>query len=238
MSLPTSKSRSWEMFNRIASKYDVINRVLSFGIDIWWRKQLIKKIPSDKPIKYLDLATGTGDLLYTVAKHRNNLEQALGMDLSEGMLKQAEKKLQKWDRKLSSLIQFKKGDAGSIPLTDSCVDVVTISFGIRNVPDVGKCLKEFHRILQPQGLCCVLEFSLPTNFLVKPFYLFYLRHILPTLGRILSGDREAYTYLNKTIETFPYGSHFSQLLEEAGFKAGYKTLTFGIVTLYWGIKDG
>ena len=233
---PITKSKSWEMFNQIASEYDFINRVLSLGIDVHWRKKLVSLVPPKKNLLYLDMATGTGDVLYAVVKNRSNVLRAIGMDLSEGMLKKAQKKLSNHDHNLMKKCEFSRGDACDIPLENTSQDLITIAFGIRNVPNVEKCLSEFYRVLRPNGRCLILEFSLPNSQIIKSFYLLYLRHILPKLGKILSGHGHAYSYLKQTIEEFPYGEDFKSLMVKAGFKVNYVPLSFGVATLYWGDK--
>ena len=237
MPLIISKSKSWEMFNQIASRYDVINRILSLGVDVYWRKKLLSLISFKKNIQYLDMATGTGDVFYAVMNAKHNILKGIGMDLSEGMLKQAQNKLSNHQGLIRKKCEFRLGDAGDIPLEKASLDLVTIAFGIRNVPDTEKCLSEFYRVLGPKGKCLILEFSLPKSRVIKSFYLFYLRHLLPKIGKMLSGHQEAYSYLNKTIEEFPYGEDFKSLMMNAGFRVDYTPLSFGIVTLYQGHKD-
>ena len=222
------KSTSPLMFDRIAKRYDFINRVLSCGIDIYWRRFLIKEIP-DWQIKLLDIACGTGDQLLAILKKRKNITLAKGLDLSTGMLEIAKKK--------GSPDYFLVGDAKALPFGDESFDAASISFGIRNIDEPLIALKEMHRILSAKGKALVLEFSLPKNLLARSVYLFYLRHILPFVGNFLSKDKEAYSYLSKTIESFPYGSDFVDLMKEAGFtQATSKPLSFGIATLYVGVK--
>ena len=157
------------------------------------------------------------------------------MDLSEGMLDIGRQKVS--NRKMEHKITLKTGDACSLPLEDSSFDAVTISFGIRNVPDVPKALREMHRILRPGGKALILEFSIPKNTVVRMGHLFYLRHVLPTVGGWVSGDKAAYRYLNTSIEAFPYGQNFATLMTDAGFqKANVHSVTFGIANIYEGIK--
>ena len=222
------KELSFEMFDRISTKYDRINRILSGGIDLYWRQQLIKQIPL-WPVKMVDLATGTGDQLFAAAKKRI-LTEAVGLDLSKNMLSIAS---QKADAK-NIPASFGVADAQNLPLKSDTFDITSISFGIRNVADPVKCLSEMHRVLHKGGKALILEFSLPK---IKGPYLFYLRHILPKIGKWLSRDEEAYRYLNETIEAFPYGEDFINLMKQAGFKTSRAIpLTFGIATLYVGVK--
>ena len=232
-----TKSTSYEMFNRIAKTYDPVNRLLSFGLDIRWRKRVGQLLPQkESGIHLLDLATGTADqVLFLCENHPDQINQAIGMDLSEGMLSIGREKVKK--RNLENKITLKTGDACALPLEDSYFDAITISFGIRNVPDVPKALEEMYRILRPGGKALILEFALPKNGLVRFGHLFYLRHVLPTVGGIISGDKAAYRYLNTSIEAFPYGEQFAQLMKNAGFsQCNVHNLTFGIANIYEGIK--
>ena len=229
------KSRSWQLFNRIAHRYDLINRVLSLGMDIYWRRTLCRQIHQSEGMVFLDVATGTGDLLFSILKRVPQIKKAVGVDLSEEMLKRASAKKH---RLAKSPIQFKIDDACRLSDKAQSYDLLTIAFGIRNVPDVAQALKNFLRVLKPGGQVLLLEFSMPQNLFIKMFYLFYLRHILPRIGGLFSGDVDAYQYLNETIETFPYGEKFNILLRQAGFtKVHHRSLTMGVVTLYEGIKQ-
>ena len=232
-----SKGTSFEMFNRIAKTYDPVNRMLSFGLDIRWRKRVGLLLPQKvNGIDLLDLATGTADqVLFLCAQHPQKIENAVGMDLSEGMLSIGREKVKK--RNLQDKIVLKTGDACNLPLEDNSFDAITISFGIRNVPDVPKALKEMHRVLRPGGKALILEFALPKNSIVRFGHLFYLRHVLPTVGGLVSGDKAAYRYLNTSIEAFPYGEAFADLMRDAGFtQSNVHNLTMGIANLYEGIK--
>lgn len=182
----------------------------------------------------LDLATGTGDQLVALYQ-TGKVAKGVGLDLSEKMLEIGRAKLARL--KLDDNLSLKTGDAGLIPLGDNLFDAVTISFGIRNVTDVPSALIEMRRVLRPEGRALILEFSLPRSLVMRKLYLFYFRHILPALGGMISGDSHAYRYLNQTVETFPYGESFCQLMRAAGFKEVHATpLTFGIATIYQGDK--
>lgn len=218
----TTKADSPALFDRIATTYDRVNRVLSFGVDSLWRKQVVRRLPRGA---ILDLACGTGELALAIAEKEG--VQVTGLDLSEGMLEVARRRT---DGHGITLIH---GDAQQLPLPEASFDATTIAFGIRNVPDVPAALAEMHRVLRPGGQALILEFSLPTNRLVRALHCFYLRHILPRVGGWISGDREAYRYLNTTIESFPYGEDFLALVRGAGFSECRATpLTLGIATLY------
>lgn len=185
-------------------------------------------------MRALDLATGTGDVAISLLKN-TGVSQVQGLDMSEGMIAEGQVKLK--DLQMDHQIQLHHGDAQAIPYPDDSFDVVTISFGIRNVADVSKCLREGQRVLRAGGRMLVLEFALPENKPFRGLHLWYLRNILPKLGKVLTGHDVAYKYLNETIEEFPYGQNFSRLMDEAGFSStGYQSLSAGIVNLYWGDK--
>ncbi len=236
-----SRVEVWKMFDRIAHRYDLLNRLLSFGTDIVWRNKTaallnnptIQGIPGG--LKVLDLATGTGDLAITICNKNNNISGTVGMDMSGEMLKIGKKKVIAGG--LSGTVTMVKGNATEIPFGSRSFHAVTIAFGIRNVTDVLKSLKDMHRILHKGGRVLILEFSLPANKIIRSAYLFYFRKILPALGSIISGDGYAYKYLNETVETFPYGKTFNDLLIKAGFvNVEAFPLTFGIASIYRGDK--
>lgn len=232
--LPTKKRDSWKFFDEIASTYDPINKVLSVGIDTLWRKNFRKNLPDKQGLVCIDLASGTGDVAIELAKD-SRVTHVLGTDLSKEMLEIGKLKVKK--RGFDAKINMQIGDGVHIPQKDNSFDVATISFGVRNFEDYKKSLVNVHRILRPGGKVMILEFSLPKNRLVKHLYLFYFRSVLPRIGNILSGHSFAYTYLNKTVESFPYGKHFTDAMEEAGFKnTNIHTLTLGIASFYTGEK--
>ncbi len=223
----------WRMFDSVADRYDLVNRLLSFRRDVVWRNKLAARLPVGEPFSILDVATGTGDVLATVARLRPNVRLGLGLDMSPKMLDLAHAKLAAGD-----MFALARGDAVRLPLADRSVDAVTMAFGIRNVPDVLTALEEIRRVLKPGGRALILEFSQPTNRLFRPLYLFYLRKVLPCLGGIVSRQPHAYRYLNETIESFPYGQVFCDLLLQAGFgQAAAAPLTLGIATLYEATAD-
>jgi demethylmenaquinone methyltransferase/2-methoxy-6-polyprenyl-1,4-benzoquinol methylase len=229
-----SKRTSFEIFNRIAKSYDSVNRVLSFGLDVGWRKKVNTLLPNRKKLRLLDLATGTADQVIMLCDINENIETAVGMDLSEEMLDIGRQKITRFNGK----IRLETGDAVKLPLADSTYDAVTISFGIRNVPDVSASMKEMYRVLTNGGKALILEFSLPKNPIIRFGHLFYLRWVLPLVGGIISGDYAAYKYLNTSIEAFPYGDSFCDLLRDAGFETVKShPVTFGIATIYEASKD-
>ena len=228
------KKESYKIFNEIASTYDFLNHTLSFGIDIYWRNKLLKHLPKKDSINALDLATGTGDVPLTLIKDQR-VKKITGIDLSKGMVDIGIKKVEKkgLDKKIFLMI----GDGVNIPAADNTFDLTTISFGIRNFSDPQKSLIDIHRVLRNDGRLMIMEFSIPTNFIVRNVYFFYFRYLLPTIGNIVSKHKDAYTYLNKSVEDFPYGQEFLSMMEKAGFKnLQIHTLTFGIATLYIGDK--
>lgn len=230
-----SRKNIWQMFDQISSHYDLLNHILSFGADIYWRKKLIRFLPTNSNIRLLDLATGTADQLITILKKANQVKTALGIDLSQEMIHYGQRKI--IDKPYAHQITLMKGDATDISLSNESVDCITMSFGIRNVEDAQKCLKECMRVLTPRGRLLILEFSIPNNRILKRLHLFYLRHILPNIGGLISKQKEAYRYLNETIETFPYGNDFCELMKKIGFvRVKAHPMAFGITTIYVGEK--
>jgi len=232
--LATRKKESYKIFDEIARSYDFLNHFLSFGIDIYWRKKFLKSLPVLNKIMALDLATGTGDVPIVLVKDKR-VKKVIGIDRSKEMVEIGRGKIK--NKKLTEKVDLQIGDGVEIPFENESFDLVTISFGIRNFNDHKKSLKNIHRVLRPKGKVLIMEFSLPKNKLVKNLYFFYFRNILPWIGNLLSGHGDAYTYLNKTVEDFPYGQTFASHLEEVGFKnVSFKPYTFGVATLYQGEK--
>lgn len=228
------KKESYKIFNEIASTYDLLNHTLSLGIDIYWRNKLLKHLPNTDSINALDLATGTGDVALTLVKDQR-IKKITGIDLSKGMIDVGVQKVKK--KGLEKKIFLMLGDGVNIPAADSSFDLTTISFGIRNFSDPQKSLFDVHRVLKSNGRIMVMEFAIPTNPLFRAIYFFYFRHLLPTIGNLVSKHKDAYTYLNKSVEDFPYGDDFLKLMDNAGFKNLKKhNLTFGIAMLYIGDK--
>ncbi|MDP3970842.1 MAG: bifunctional demethylmenaquinone methyltransferase/2-methoxy-6-polyprenyl-1,4-benzoquinol methylase UbiE [bacterium] len=228
-----SRKEAWLMFDRIAHRYDLLNLLLSAGQDKIWRKKVAEHLPNRPNMKLLDLAAGTGDLAIELVERNKNIKKVLITDMSTGMLDVAKKKVAK--KNLSAEILIEQCDATNIQYPDDSFDIITIAFGIRNVTDVSQALKSMHRVLKSNGRMIVLELSLPNNRLLRSLYLFYFRHILPIIGGIISGNTEAYKYLNQTVESFPYGDDFCNLMKKAGFKnANAFPQTLGIATIYVG----
>jgi demethylmenaquinone methyltransferase / 2-methoxy-6-polyprenyl-1,4-benzoquinol methylase len=222
----------FQIFDKIAPTYDRVNRILSGGIDLYWRRKMASLLPKAEKIHLLDLATGTGDQLLSLLKNSSRIEQAIGIDLAEEMLKIGRKKLKAFDQAI-----LKMASATAIPYVENTFNCATMSFGIRNVDNVNQCLKEIYRVLRPQGRALILEFSLPTQKWVQKPYLLYLNKLLPRIGKLLSAHSEAYTYLARTIQEFPQAEAFCKLMQEAGFTTVKSyPLTLGIVTIYLGDK--
>ncbi|MCE9616463.1 MAG: bifunctional demethylmenaquinone methyltransferase/2-methoxy-6-polyprenyl-1,4-benzoquinol methylase UbiE [Lentisphaerae bacterium] len=221
------------MFDRIAPRYDLLNRVLSGRRDVAWRRRMADDLRGRSALRLLDLATGTGDQILHLLDAGADLASAVGIDMSEEMLARGREKVRQ--RGLAARVDLRAGDATQVSFPDASFDAVTISFGIRNVGDVPLALREMRRVLRPGGRALILEFSLPTRTLVRAGYVFYLRHLLPGIGGVVSGDSSAYRYLNRTIEAFPSGEAFCALMREAGFvQVAAQPLTLGVATIYRG----
>lgn len=221
------------MFDNISPKYDFLNHFLSMGIDVLWRKKAIRQLRAGAPKLILDIATGTGDLAIEALSLKP--EKVTGVDISEGMLAMGRKKLE--SRGLQDKIELKYGDSENLPFEANAYDAVTVAFGVRNFENLEKGLKEIYRVMKPGAVFVVLEFSQPERFPVKQFYNFYFNNILPLFGRLVSKDNAAYTYLPQSVNAFPYGKRFTQLLEKTGFKETRSMpLTFGIASIYVGRK--
>ncbi len=222
------------MFARIAQRYDLANHLLSGGVDYHWRQRLVRAVHDAAPTALLDLATGSGDVVFALADGLPPGVQLTGMDFCQPMLDEAVKKGAANPRWAS--IAFKPGDGMSLPLPDKTFDAVTISFGLRNMADRHQALTEMRRVLRPGGQLYVLEFSQPV-FWFKPFYYTYLKVFLPTIARIVTGDRSAYEYLGGSIAQFPSRDAISKELSQAGFNSVRATgLTFDIVALHVAVR--
>lgn len=222
------------MFDNIAHRYDFLNHFLSLGIDNVWRKIAIKRLAAINPKSVLDIATGTGDVAFAVKKTINPAT-LVGLDLSEGMLSFAREKAKK--RGLEQTIQFVKGDSENLSFGDNSFEGVIVSFGVRNFENLEKGLEEIYRVLTPGGKLVVLEFSKPKKFPIKQLYNFYFSNILPLWGKMISKDQSAYTYLPESVKAFPEGDKFCNIMQKIGFNAvEQKPLTFGICTIYSGIR--
>lgn len=218
------------MFARIAGRYDLANRLLSGGVDVWWRQKLVRAVHDARPMSILDLATGSGDVAFALADGLPRRVQITGMDFCQPMLDEAVKKRVASPRWVG--VEFRQGDGMALPLPDAQFDAVTISFGLRNMADRHRSLNEMHRVLRPGGRLFVLEFSQP-YFWFRPFYYAYLKLILPAIADVVTGDKAAYEYLCGSIELFPGRQSMSEEIHRAGFASVKATpLTFGIVALH------
>ncbi len=221
------------LFNSIAKTYDFLNHLLSGGLDFYWRRVAVKYLGNPAPKYVLDVACGTCDFSFAAIKW--GCDSILGIDISENMLKIAEKKIK--NAGLQKRLKTQLADAANLPFQDSTFDASIVAFGVRNFSNLEKGLSEIHRVLKPSSKIVILEFSLPKNFFFKTLYLFYFKNILPKIGKIISKNNYAYNYLPNTVLEFPEGEKFKLILEKVGFeKVLYKQLTFGIVTIYVGIK--
>ncbi len=222
------------MFNNISHSYDLLNRVLSGGIDIYWRKKAIAFLKDDKPKLLLDIATGTAD--FAIEALKLNPDKIIGVDISEGMLSMGKEKVKKLG--LSDKIFLQLGDSEKLPFEDNTFDAITVSFGVRNFENLERGLSDMFRVLKPNGKVVILEFSNPQNKTFAKIYNFYSKYILPPIGKLISQDDTAYTYLPESVKAFPYGIEFLQILEKVGFKQTLCVpLTFGISSIYVGTKS-
>ncbi|MFV0304958.1 MAG: bifunctional demethylmenaquinone methyltransferase/2-methoxy-6-polyprenyl-1,4-benzoquinol methylase UbiE [Moheibacter sp.] len=223
------KEQVEQMFDNISEKYDLLNRILSMGIDVSWRKKVVKSIVKAKPQTILDIATGTGDLAIQMANATN--AQITGFDLSAGMLEVGRKKVA--TQKLQDRIKMIQGDAENMPFEDNTFDCITVAFGVRNFENLQKGLDDIYRVLKPGGKFIILEFSQPESFPMKQLYSFYSKQILPKIGKQISKDQSAYTYLPDSVKAFPYGEAMKNILKKSNFSQTLdKKLTFGIASIY------
>jgi demethylmenaquinone methyltransferase/2-methoxy-6-polyprenyl-1,4-benzoquinol methylase len=228
------KEQVADMFNSIAYRYDFLNRFLSAGIDVWWRKKAIQQLQVIAPKKVLDVATGTGDVAIMTYRMLHP-EKITGIDISEGMLELGRKKIEKLG--LSNAIELQKGDSEVIRFEDNSFDAITVAFGVRNFQNLEKGLSEMYRVLRPGGKLVVLEFSKSKNKLLSAPFNFYMNVVTPAIGKIFSKNKDAYQYLNDSVQAFPEGQTFLTIMHEAGFTQTYlKKLSFGICTIYCGSK--
>lgn len=226
----TKKQQVAIMFDKIAFRYDFLNRFLSAGIDVSWRKKAIKQLTALQPQQILDVATGTGDVAI-LAEKMLRPKKIVGIDISEGMLEIGRQKIAKL--KLQNRIDLLKGDSEKMPFEDNSFDAITVAFGVRNFQNLDVGLSEMLRVLRPGGKLVVLEFSRPKQFLFKLVYNFYINTIAPGFGKLIAKNKDAYQYLNDSVQKFPEGPQFIEILEKAGYKETYyRTLTLGICSVY------
>lgn len=225
----SKKAQVEEMFDHISHRYDFLNHLLSLNIDKLWRRKAIKLLERYQPKSILDIATGTGD--FAIAAKRLNPKHITGVDLSEGMLNIGRKKLKRMG--LDKLIELQKGDSEDLPFNDDSYDAAIVAFGVRNFENLEKGLAEIYRVLKPGGVFIVLEFSQPRKVPFRQLYFFYFDKILPLLGRMVSKDNRAYTYLPESVREFPDGDSFISVLEKTGFENNsWLPQTLGIASIY------
>lgn len=229
------KQQVEKMFDSIAHKYDFLNHLFTLGIDVLWRKRCIRLLRKNQPSTILDVATGTGD--FAIEAIRMGLDaQVTGLDLSAGMLENGKEKIKK--RRYEDKIEMIQGDSENLPFDDNSFDAYTVGFGVRNFENLDKGLREMHRVLKPNGTTVILELSKPKMFPIKQLFWIYFKFIMPTIGRIVSKDSAAYTYLPASVAAFPEGKEFLEKMEQAGFKELKQiSLTGGIASIYTGKKN-
>ena len=231
----SKKEQVASMFDQIAFRYDFMNRVLSGGIDIYWRKRAIKELRELKPQRVLDVATGTADLAITTWKYLQP-GKIIGIDISEGMLQLGRQKIAKL--LLNNHIELQKGDSEAINFPDNSFDAITAGFGVRNFQNLEKGLSEMYRVIKPGGKVVILEFSKPRKIWFKGLYNLYMKIVAPQAGRWLTKNKDAYQYLNKSVKAFPEGETFLHILQQVGFSdTSLKRLSLGICTIYCGSKS-
>ena len=227
------KEQVTQMFDNVSSNYDTLNRILTFGIDVGWRKKVVRMVMDAGAKKVLDVATGTGDLAVLFGKQ--DTEEVVGLDISRGMLEIGKHKVK--DKGLDKKVKMIIGDSEQMDFADGTFDAVTVAFGVRNFEDLEKGLREIRRVLRPGGMLVVLETSQPEGALVKPLFRFYSKYIIPNVGKLMSRDKKAYDYLPESAAAFPYGEAFNNILLKTGFStSNVYPQTFGAATIYQAIK--
>lgn len=225
----SKKEQVAKMFDTISGNYDNLNRVISFGIDVKWRKKVLQLVAKTNPENVLDIATGTGDLAILMVQ--TGAKKIIGLDISEGMLEIGKSKIE--EKKLSQTIEMVLGDSENIPFEDNFFDAITVAFGVRNFEHLETGLSEILRVLKPGGIFVVLETSVPEKTPYKQGYNFYSKNILPLIGKLFSKDNVAYGYLSESAASFPYGEAFNNILKKTGFiNVEALPQTFGVATIY------
>lgn len=228
------KSGVGQMFDAIAHRYDLLNHLLTLGIDHWWRKKAVQQIRTKPEAHYLDVATGTGDLTVELFRQKHPAF-VVGVDISEGMLAVGRKKMERLG--LSDRTELRNENCEALTLESDRFDACTVGFGIRNFQNPLMGLRQMHRVLKPGGELIVLEFSRPRWRVITLLFDLYFVYILPLIGRLFSKHSSAYTYLPESVKSFPYGKEFVQMMEEAGFReVNFTPITFGVATIYKGVK--
>ena len=228
------KEQVTKMFDTISKEYDGLNRVISFGIDIKWRKRVVEIVKKQQPKTILDIATGTGDLAINLAE--TSAEEIVGLDISPGMLEVGKEKVKA--KQLDNRVKMIIGDSENMPFEDNTFDAITVAFGVRNFETLENGLKDILRVLKPGGTFVILETSVPTKFPFKQGYKAYSKFILPSIGRLFSKDKTAYKYLSESASVFPYGEALNNILRNIGFiNVEDKPQTFGVATIYTASKQ-
>lgn len=223
------KEQVTKMFDNISGGYDNLNRVISFGIDIKWRKRVVDMVNQTNPDTILDIATGTGDLAINLTQTK--AKKIVGLDISQGMLDIGKKKVV--EKKLDKTIELVLGDSENLPFNDHSFDAITVAFGVRNFEDLEKGLSEILRVLKPGGIFVILETSIPTKTPFKQGYNFYTKRIMPLIGKVFSKDKSAYKYLSDSASAFPYGEALNNILRKIGFiQVEDFPQTLGVATIY------
>ncbi|MBW4361962.1 bifunctional demethylmenaquinone methyltransferase/2-methoxy-6-polyprenyl-1,4-benzoquinol methylase UbiE [Flavobacterium taihuense] len=229
----SKKEQVAKMFDTISGNYDSLNRVISFGIDVKWRKKVLQLVAKTNPENILDIATGTGDLAILLAQTK--AKKIIGLDISAGMLEIGEKKIEA--RHLSQTIEMVLADSENMPFEDNFFDAITVAFGVRNFEHLEKGLSEILRVLKPNGIFVILETSVPDKTPYKQGYNFYSKNILPMIGKLFSKDDVAYGYLSESAASFPYGEALNNILRKTGFiNVEALPQTFGVATIYTASK--
>jgi demethylmenaquinone methyltransferase/2-methoxy-6-polyprenyl-1,4-benzoquinol methylase len=225
----SKKEQVATMFNNIAPKYDFLNQLLSMGIHKGWRRKAVRLLKDIHPKTILDIATGTGD--FAIETMKLNPDKVIGVDISEGMLKFGVEKINKLG--LQNKIELKLGDSENLPFSDNSFDAITVGFGVRNFENLEKGINDIYRVLSPNGMIAILEFSKPRKFPIKQFYNFYFKVVTPAVGKLFSKDSSAYSYLPESVNAFPDGESFLAVLKKAGFNETKAIpVTFGIASIY------
>lgn len=229
----SKKEQVRQMFDTISGKYDGLNRIITFGIDIRWRKKVVRLVGAKKPDSVLDIATGTGDLAIALAK--TGASRIVGLDIAKGMLQVGEQKIQK--RHLQKTIEMVVGDSEALEFPDSSFDAITVAFGVRNFESLEKGLSEIYRVLKPGGILAILETSVPEKQPFKWGYGIYSKYLLPAFGKLFSKEASAYSYLSESAAVFPHGKAFNNILGKIGFIGmKHRPQTFGVATIYTATK--
>ena len=229
------KQQVAEMFNNISHSYDFLNHFFSLGIDVLWRKKAIRILKKENPHRILDVATGTGDFALEAVRMKMHDVQITGVDISAGMIEVGKKKVAR--KKLEHAITLQIADSENLPFDNGHFDAFTVAFGVRNFQDLRKGMSEMLRVLKPGGMGVIVEFSRPNRFPIKQLFTFYFKYVMPTIGKLVSKDARAYTYLPESVDAFPSGKDFLKVMTELGYQeVKCIPLSGGIASIYIGKK--